>query len=148
VRTTLDPLPGALEEAAEGARLLLPDEQVIGHVEGRLHISHKEGVLSVGGVLAVHHREVLGVAVVVLSEGGVLVLPGLLVGELSEIPPVLVALPLLGGHLDLIHDHVLEHAELVRREVLVERYVSGLLHSVEAELGNGSDNLSLGGAAE
>ena len=117
-------------------------------MEGCLNVSNKEGVLVGRGISAVHHGEVLGLSIVILSEDSVLVLPGLIVGELGELPPVLEASSLLSGHFNLIHDHVFEHGELISREVLVEGNVSGLLNPIEAEFSNGADDLSFRGAGE
>ena len=117
-------------------------------MEGCLGVSNKEGVGILCGVLRVHHGEVLGVASVVLLEGGVLGLPGLVSAELSEVPPVLEALSLILRHLNLIHDHVLELAESRGREILVELDVSCLRNLIEAQLSDRSNDLSLGGARE
>ena len=92
---------------------LLPDENVVGHMEGRLDICNQESVLLGCLILHKHHREVFGVALVVLLEDRVLCLPHLLGRELGQIPPVVEACQLLRRDLVILHDLVSETLELV-----------------------------------
>ena len=122
---------------------LLPDENVVGHMEGRLDICDQKSVLLGRLVLHKHQGEVFGVALVVLLEDRVLCLPHLLCRELGQIPPVVEACQLLRRDLVILHDLVSETLELVFGESLIHADISSGLHLIEAKFSDFRNDLCL-----
>ena len=122
---------------------LLPDENVIGHMECRFDICDQESVLLGGLILHKHQGEVFGVALVVLLEDRVLCLPHLLSGELGQIPPVVETCQLLWRNLVILHDLLSETLELVFGESLIHGDISSGLHLIEAKFSDFGNDLCL-----